>query len=203
MGPLAALLCQDWCAYVGAVASVVSALAAVGSLVVAGLACWFGYRQIKLAGEQIVKLVESIDVGASSNRLEALARSLDVEREVSDRRFRVDAVEASIKRAWTAKRPDQGKVDFLITRRSLLVDSYFRSLDRLAYCILGGQLQEKDWKDQYHEAILIDRQSYADCFSDQSIDAFIHLKALVEHWSRPNEGWPVSAGAAAERPPGP
>lgn len=186
----------DWSAIVSAFATAVAAYIA-----------WLAYRlaaqQLPLAIAQITGLRESLDIAGSANELEALARIVEVEKDVSEKRFQVELAEMKLERANSAGRETTREdIEALEDEFPILVDAYFRSLDRLAFCIRSGLLRGKDWKEQYHDRFKLDLTYYRESLGEHPLDTFPHLAEILTEWGTNPDAWgPVPPGNGPEQPP--
>lgn len=105
-----------------------NAVAAWISAIVAAVALWAVFVQLRGLG--------------STLRLESLAKILDIEKDIDDRRVLVALVSSKFERELAKSPPDFAELDLLGVERGLRIESYPESLDRLAFCILNNQLGE-------------------------------------------------------------
>ena len=116
----------------------------IGILVAAFIGVWFAARQLS-------KMAESIEKASRSNDLAVLDMVLKIEDSINERKARVDEITYRIQaNAGVLTTESAG---LLQAQLNSAVESYLNAMDRLCACIIRGTIPEKDYKEDYVEAL--------------------------------------------------
>lgn len=148
----------DW---LNAWATVVAALAAIAGVAIA-------YWQLSNLNKTL--------------RMNALTIVLQLESEMNARKQRLEEYAAQLRIEACGEKPNDKLIEILSDELNGYLENWLNSSDRLAFCILKGYLEERDWKTDYRQYFADMVRSHEDSFGPSSI--YTNVIDLNNKWKR-------------------
>jgi hypothetical protein len=121
------------------------------SLLIASIALWFAYRQIRQVNAQLLNLNDTF-------RNSTLMTVLELENELIRRKVTWDSTNFELRQYSIDTEMNQTElnldvVELIQDKEKTALENYLNSLDRFCYCIIHNYISDRDWKTEYREVV--------------------------------------------------
>lgn len=129
---------------------------------------------------QLGKIRKTLDLAVKKQKLNALQVVLEIETQMNARKVEFDRAARQLREAEPKGDASAPNIEVLADWFNSMKENYFNALDRLAFCILNGYLNERDWRAEYRSLFQDTVRTYEQDFLEAS--PYRSVKKLNQKW---------------------